>query len=1548
MKQTNNAIKFLMAQYRAIFRNANLKMFLAAATAAAAMAAGQAQAAAASADAEKWSEIPAAPETTYDGTNQKITITATDTDAENQTAADGFDIILTGGTGTDNFIKGKQNKNTLGPAASADPETSITLNASTGKAAGAILTIGSDQQNEHVDVTISSFKNLAGTLNIEGNGAESKLNASTIALGNGKDADSNAVIVLKGKGVLGDKTSTTQFDILSGGKLQFSGAGAKAAASGAISLQGGNITVDATATDAIVEGGLDVSGGSIEVAAAGALTVSKKLELKSGSVKVAGGANSGSVTVKDLVSLSSETSAITVSNGAASGGVFTAEKGLTMTNGKITVDGGDDTDKAAKLSIIGDTEVSSGSVSAGQNSKLTLNGNASFAKGTLKLDTTSKVDFATFTGSGTRTLTVNSTDIKTVLDTANAITGTGAADDTLVLKLNDTDAVNLLDSKLVADGGTKSTGFNLTGAYLTIKGDKASYKKGKFNDTTAYDFNTLEVGEAKAFELAEGAKVKVHKSISDADGAELKTLTVTKGTLTLDSLSDTGTGKVVSEAVVLSATGNADTALLKVDKGVWDVKALTLTKGQATVNGRLNVAGALTIAAGSTVTVDGGFIDTTVGSGSLALAAADANALTLKKGGYLKVDGNDILKENALDTSKVKGEAIKGGGSEIIEIDNKAALTQAQFESLRDKALTNFTGIIKFSKPVDIKLPEGKLTLQNIVHGTDSSVYNESTLHVKDTESISKTYSVGNVLISGPKNLELAEGGNLFLNKANAATGGFVSKTDADGKTEVSGFDFKGTNNSITLTDTGKIGSITTATTGSGSVLIGKLNADNTSTPGHVTVVKGNSIGATDMKLDSVILNDGSSLTVESGDVFTNNLTVHDANVSVTGAIETESAQINGSGIISADTLMLNDAAVQDGDAHRIAGGATIDVKKLVLGTNNALLVGEYGEDETTPGSSAQIFADVLQMNADSSLFIDPAFGKKAALVVAEDINDTGAKDPNGAAVLKGGIYVGRNSALGIGFTEDEFNEVMSGYLTYNDGFDPDADADAMKNALVLNKPLKVENGKKVVLDESMTADNYQKKGANNELTIDSGSALILTDKAFGAGKTDAAIQFTAAGGKINVVDATNGAKVILLGDFDEKDTALKLATTAGNDASLEGGKLVLEAANGLLKGEIVAGASSTFKLAIDETKKHLAYDGVSTPVGDLIINKFKGNLAKDSTGYLFIAGLVSSNDFKAFDASAHAATYAGAQQAAVAAVGSMAEAVGGRVGSMGVEAATISATGSQANGGVWLSPMYKSVDADGFNAQGASYGADIDLAGVAFGTDTVNGNMRFGAVFNIGSGDADGKGNGNGLKDEFDYYGFGMYSVMGFGNFALVGDASLNVISHEVKGLDAKASADTTAVTMGVTGQYTISNPAVDVTPHVGARFIRLDTDSYDLVADGKTVATTDFDVQNVFSIPLGVTLSKAFEMGGWSLAPSADLSITFNTGDTEVKSVTKYSNISTGGMTTEVLDEVTYGVAVGLGAQYGAFGTNIGLNYTGSSNTDSFGVNAQARYMF
>ena len=223
MKQTNNAIKFLMAQYRAIFKNANIAMV--AAMAAAALAAGQAQAAAASATVSKWSEIPTAAGTTYDGDNQKITIATTKTDTENQTAAGGFDIVLTGGSGTDNYIKGSQGKNVLGPVdATNAPATSITLKASNGKAGGANLGIGA-AGDESVEVTVTNVKNLAGTLTVTGGTKASKLLATNIQIGPDAQAsragEAVAVVALAGSGEIGSTTNTTNFDILTGGELKF-------------------------------------------------------------------------------------------------------------------------------------------------------------------------------------------------------------------------------------------------------------------------------------------------------------------------------------------------------------------------------------------------------------------------------------------------------------------------------------------------------------------------------------------------------------------------------------------------------------------------------------------------------------------------------------------------------------------------------------------------------------------------------------------------------------------------------------------------------------------------------------------------------------------------------------------------------------------------------------------------------------------------------------------------------------------------------------------------------------------------------------------------------------------------------------------------------------------------------------------------------------------------------------------------------------------------------------------------------------------------------
>ncbi|WP_317383812.1 autotransporter outer membrane beta-barrel domain-containing protein, partial [Anaerobiospirillum succiniciproducens] len=982
---------------------------------------------------------------------------------------------------------------------------------------------------------------------------------------------------------------------------------------------------------------------------------------------------------------------------------------------------------------------------------------------------------------------------------------------------------------------------------------------------------------------------------------------------------------------------------LNVASGEWGVKTLTVTKGKAIVakEAQLNVTKSLTTTnADGKLEINGG----TVNAKDVETLKLNANGASITNAGKLILSAGKVVKSDfTLDSGNYAKSAVDGTTDAKISLlddsGNAISMTLEQFKQFRTD--TGFKGLF------DINLKDKPTTQPQMgLGGTDGVIAGvtngyESVQGKVDSTGVTDNYFVGNTIVSGSDTVALQNGGALTLTNANAngANGQYVTVDGVD--KAVGNVKFEADNTLVLGGAGGKIGSVTAKTDRSGSVTI----ADGA----NVEVVK-DSFGDSTNALGTVNIKDGAQLNVKSGSVFTSDLKVGKGGyVFASGdVVVKKTATIMGD--VDATNLTLSGTDTAGAKVqHAIAGGATIDADKLSLAENNTLTVGKDGKDT----SSANVFVGTLDLAANSIIVVDPEPYKPAALVVAEDLD--GKKNDKDAGTLKGGAYVGMNSALGIGFTEAEFNDVMASYLV-----DGKFDQNGLKNALVLNKAVTIANGNGIVVNAGLTVADAQTTAPDpNTLVLESGAGLIITDNAFGADKSQAAITFASGSATPNKVDAkvlaVDGAKISLVGDITAKDTGLKIFAAQGTGSTVTAsGDLVVEAAGGLLTYTYTSGtdlSTTGVTLKLDPEVEKQIRSLVSAPVGQMFVDYANGEFSGASgLGYDFVVNTLTAKQYGAIDAAAHAATYAGAQQAAVAAVTTMADAMFGRVGAVGVEAATISATGSQANGGVWLTPMYKSVDSDGFNAEGVSYGSDVDLAGVAFGTDTVNGNMRFGAVFNIGSGDAEGKGQGNGLKDEFDYYGFGIYSAMGFGNFALVGDASMTVISHDVEGFGLSGKADTKAVTMGLTGQYTISTAAVDVTPHLGARFIRLNTDSYDLMSADGAIATTDFDVQNVFSIPLGVTLSKAFSTSGWTLAPSADLTVAFNTGDTEAKSHTQFNSTKpmAVAMNTEVLDEVQYGLTVGLGAQNGAFGTSFGINYTGSSNTDSFGVNAQCRYMF
>lgn len=117
----------------------------------------------------------------------------------------------------------------------------------------------------------------------------------------------------------------------------------------------------------------------------------------------------------------------------------------------------------------------------------------------------------------------------------------------------------------------------------------------------------------------------------------------------------------------------------------------------------------------------------------------------------------------------------------------------------------------------------------------------------------------------------------------------------------------------------------------------------------------------------------------------------------------------------------------------------------------------------------------------------------------------------------------------------------------------------------------------------------------------------------------------------------------------------------------------------------------------------------------------------------------------------------------------------------------------------------------------------------------------------------------------------------------------------------------------------------------------------------DGADVASIDNENASVFSVPFGVTLSGELQAGSWKVQPSFDLTLAVNGGDTDMDSDVVFTGTDFGtALNAEFADDFTYSGTLGVSASNGGLSLGLSAGYTGSDNTDEYGVGASVRYIF
>ena len=1286
-----------------------------------------------------------------------------------------------------------------------------------------------------------------------------------------------------------------------------------------------NFTGNATTAHYAVSGTLVAS--SLKVNAKEGSTA-KDFVLGDGVYKISSGLDSENSGNFVVVSGSAVTDAGTKST-LLLGAVSTNEKGELVTskggsatnievqtNGIVGVESGEWNGKKLKVT---DGSFTIGYSSGDQTANAAFNGTSlEVAKAnTFTINRGSSAKFETVSGGATGAIQVKGSLTITGKEKTNPITATAGQNGIVVMGANSevtlgTEAVKNAITKV--SGDTVDFNTNFAGELFTM---------GK-NATFNLDLGALATDKEKTITIsASGLDKLKDKLFSGFTGGSNNQLTgfINIGKADIDGLSISG------DKVAWSVYQNFQDTVSSVTSDKLSKATVTDVDGTSFKGS----VGAVALKTGTnTLTVDGNTIlaNASGNSGFFVSKGTDAGAITISGENVLTLSGGGkagaITLKNGNATDKTTLVVTSKEGAPLTELGAISGDTtggSASGNSVQIVGKTKVTGTISNIEDLEI--------------GSELEVTNNVT--VKNLKSLA---SKGVALKMEGKVLTVSKEAN-FAGDITAETATFQQAT---AKPTEGDYDAKlGGNNTIGTLDIKGHGLINNG--GTTKVTKTMTVAQDKS----ITVAQGATLDAKHITLAAK--NQGATQLIVGQDSKTvknaNNIDV--AIGSSTGYLVANTMQLNGGDLIAdpdfggaASIVSVAGFGAANTDVAKNAG--TVDGKAIAL-QNSILAVGVKKEDKTLEklqelfadyldprtgslssegyGSIMYIAKNVTVDGADSKLIIDPKRGlEKYTKDTDQNNGNTDYKKAIG-----NDAYIGEGAALAVSADAavnsfDEATKAQNAAIKFNKN---GATVYAEKNSTVLL------TGDFSSMDSiKLFADNDA--GASGGVTIDGNNLKATT--------LSGVYEFIMKKGQ--PTDA-NGFQLNVNNDVLDKSY---------HDASHPARNTIVayakkEFANGTkLHGDLVAGVT------FDEAKREYKNtDGTVLTGADIKNLMHIGDKVYTKVNNRFLENITQNLNYgHDVDTITRLGAYSGVAHSAIAAGNVTTNAVAARF-AIGSSPVDFIAAQNNMGGSAFVAPMMNQFESDGFDSEGVSYGVDVDTTGVAFGGDfEFTPQLRAGVLFNIGSGDAKGKGQASTASSDFDFYGLSVYAGYNVDRFAVVADVSYTKIDNEVKAFitdeTIKADSNATNMSLGVNAQYTFDFNQMAVTPHMGLRYSMIEADDYSITDAGSFSS----DKMSVISVPVGVTIAQAYASDNWIVTPYADFTVTGNFGDNSYKGSFKWANVAnlTTDTDTEVMDNFSYGLTLGINGETGNLGMSAGLNYTSSSNTDNLGFSASCRYLF